>query len=60
MYASQIKDIEGSIIPDPKGYKLLVAIPAIEEKTEGGIIRPDELRRLEACRVDLRLCRCHG
>lgn len=47
VYATQIKKVEGSIVPDPKGYKLLVAIPSIEEKTEGGIIRPDSLRKLE-------------
>ena len=47
MYASQIKDIEGSAIPDPKGYKLLVAIPSIEEKTSGGIYRPDSLIKQE-------------
>lgn len=47
MYSTQIKDVEGSVIPDPKGYKLLVAIPSVEEKTAGGIIRPDELRRME-------------
>ena len=47
MYATQIKEVEGSVIPDPKGYKLLVAIPTIEEKTAGGVIRPDSLRKLE-------------
>ena len=26
-------------LPKPKGYKLLVALPEIEEKTEGGIIK---------------------
>lgn len=47
MYSTQLKYDEGSVIPDPKGYKLLVAIPSIEEKTAGGVIRPDSLRKLE-------------
>lgn len=30
-------------LPDPAGYKILIAIPEIEEKTEGGILKPTEL-----------------
>ncbi len=48
MYESKIEGVTGaSAIPDPKGYKILVAIPKIEEKTKGGIIRPDQLRNDE-------------
>jgi hypothetical protein len=28
-----------SQLPEPKGYKLLIALPEIEEATEGGIIK---------------------
>lgn len=28
-------------LPDPSGYRILCAIPDIEEKTEGGIIKAD-------------------
>jgi chaperonin GroES len=28
-------------LPQPSGYKLLVAIPKIEDKTAGGVILPD-------------------
>jgi co-chaperonin GroES (HSP10) len=28
-----------SQLPEPKGYKLLIALPEIDEKTEGGIIK---------------------
>lgn len=31
------------LLPEPAGYRILIACPVIEEKTEGGIIRPDEL-----------------
>jgi co-chaperonin GroES (HSP10) len=34
-------------LPTPVGYKLMVAIPEVAEKTAGGIIRPDQLRDKE-------------
>ena len=34
-------------LPDPVGYKLLIAIPPKEEKTEGGILLPEDTRRRE-------------
>ena len=34
-------------LPAPVGYKLLIAIPPKEEKTEGGILLPEDTRRRE-------------
>ncbi len=34
-------------IPVPTGFRVLIAVPSVEEKTSGGIIRPDNLRTLE-------------
>ena len=34
-------------IPAPTGFRVLIAVPSIEEKTAGGVIRPDNLRTLE-------------
>ena len=34
-------------LPEPKGYKLLIAIPKLEEKTQGGVIIPDQLKGME-------------
>jgi len=34
-------------VPQPTGYKLLVAMPKVKEKTEGGIIRPESLQDAE-------------
>lgn len=34
-------------LPEPQGYKLLIAIPKLEEKTTGGVIIPDKLKGLE-------------
>lgn len=41
------KVIESQIPVSPKGYKLLVAMPKLDERTKGGIIRPDLLRDAE-------------
>jgi len=37
-----------SQLPEPKGYKLLIALPEIEEATEGGIIKSTESQREES------------
>ena len=34
-------------LPEPKGYKLLIALPEAEEKTEGGIIKVQSTIDLE-------------
>lgn len=35
-------------LPQPSGYKLLIALPKVTEKTEGGVILPDERRDAES------------
>jgi co-chaperonin GroES (HSP10) len=37
-----------SQLPEPKGYKLLIALPEVEEATEGGIIKSAESQREES------------
>jgi co-chaperonin GroES (HSP10) len=34
-------------LPNPTGYRILIAVPEVEEKTKGGIIRPDVLKTKE-------------
>lgn len=34
-------------LPDPKGYRILIAIPEVDEKTEGGVYMPDKLKSAE-------------
>lgn len=34
-------------LPAPSGYRILCAIPEVEEKTEGGIYKADETKRFE-------------
>jgi len=37
-----------SQLPKPRGYKILITLPEIEEKTEGGIIKPSDSRHEES------------
>lgn len=34
-------------LPEPTGYRLLIAIPEVSEKTEGGVYMPDNLKKAE-------------
>ncbi|MFB1501917.1 co-chaperone GroES [Thiocapsa sp. N5-Cardenillas] len=34
-------------LPEPSGYRLLIAIPEVSEKTEGGVFMPDGLKKAE-------------
>jgi chaperonin GroES len=54
MYSAEIKDLDferlkkSKTFPKPTGYKLLIAMPALEEKTEGGIFIPDAMKEAES------------
>ena len=37
-----------SQLPEPKGYKLLIALPEVEETTEGGIIKSQQSQHEES------------
>lgn len=34
-------------LPQPAGYRLLIALPDVSEKTEGGVYMPDSLKSAE-------------
>jgi chaperonin GroES len=34
-------------LPEPVGYKLLIAVPEVSDKTEGGVFMPDNLKQME-------------
>ena len=36
-----------SKMPEPKGYKLLISPVEVDEKTEGGLYMPDQIRDAE-------------
>jgi len=35
-------------LPEPKGFRLLIALPELEEKTDGGVYLPEQVRNTEA------------
>jgi len=43
------KDVESkpTQLPEPAGYKILIALPEVDEKTEGGIIKAQQTKQLE-------------
>lgn len=43
MYESEIdiRNIPDELLVEPAGYKVLLAIPKVQEKTKGGIYRPE-------------------
>ena len=45
-YRAILKSI-GDKLPDPQGWKILIALPGVETKTEGGIFKPDEVLQYE-------------
>ena len=34
-------------LPDPQGYRMLCAIPEVEDKFENGLLKPDSLQKIE-------------
>ena len=45
---TKVQDDLHAKLPEPTGYRLLIALPEIDEKTEGGVIMPDGLRKDES------------
>tara|TARA_R100001086_G_scaffold16319_2_gene8016 strand:+ start:2926 stop:3297 length:372 start_codon:yes stop_codon:yes gene_type:complete len=43
----RLEDKKASQVPAPCGFKLLIAIPEKEKKTEGGVLLPEDTRRRE-------------
>ena len=42
-----VKEKVAARVPVPCGYKMLIALPQIDETTDGGIIKAEETKRLE-------------
>lgn len=49
MYEQDIitKAAESDRLPNPSGYKILIAMPQVKESTRGGVLLPDELKDRE-------------
>ena len=45
---TKVKEDLHAMLPEPTGYRLLIALPEIDEKTQGGVIMPDGLVKDES------------
>ena len=36
-----------SKLPEPQGYKILIGVPEVSDKTEGGVLMPDGIKAAE-------------
>ena len=41
------EDKKPTQLPEPAGYKLLIALPEVKETTEGGIYKPESVQHVE-------------
>ena len=44
---TQEEAAKARLLPDPKGYRILCAVPHVEEEFDGGIIKADDTKRVE-------------
>ena len=38
---------KAKLLPEPKGFRILCAVPQVEEEFDGGIIKADDTKRVE-------------
>jgi co-chaperonin GroES (HSP10) len=38
---------KAKLLPEPKGFKILCAVPQVEEEFDGGIIKADDTKKIE-------------
>jgi co-chaperonin GroES (HSP10) len=38
---------KAKLLPEPKGYRILCAVPQVEDEYEGGLVKADETKRVE-------------
>ena len=44
---TQEEAAKAKLLPEPKGYRILCAVPHVEEEFDGGIIKADDTKRVE-------------
>jgi co-chaperonin GroES (HSP10) len=44
---TQEEAAKAKLLPEPKGYRILCAVPHVEEEFDGGIIKADDTKRIE-------------
>ena len=45
--ATKEQAAKAKLLPEPKGFKILCAVPQVEEEFDGGIIKADDTKRVE-------------
>ena len=45
--ATQEAAKKAKLLPEPQGYRILCAVPQVEEEFDGGIIKADDTKRVE-------------
>ena len=44
---TQEEAAKARLLPDPKGYRILCAVPHVEEEFEGGLLKAEDTKRVE-------------
>ena len=44
---TQEEAIKAKLLPEPKGFRILCAVPHVEEEYEGGIIKAEDTKKVE-------------
>ena len=44
---TQEEATKAKVLPDPKGYRILCAVPHVEDEYEGGIIKAEDTKKVE-------------
>ena len=44
---TQEEAAKARLLPEPKGYRMLCAVPHVEEEDDGGIIKAEDTKRVE-------------
>ena len=44
---TQEEAAKAKLLPDPKGYRILCAVPHVEEEFEGGLLKAEDTKRVE-------------
>jgi co-chaperonin GroES (HSP10) len=44
---TQEEAAKAKLLPEPKGYRILCAVPHVEEEFDGGIIKADNTKKIE-------------
>ena len=44
---TQEEAAKAKLLPDPRGYRILCAVPHVEEEFEGGLLKAEDTRKIE-------------